>query len=66
MSINEFAALVNGLARGHCDDINAARPNALFKAVHRDYPEAMLAHYHARGLTPTQALAEIVSTGKSI
>ena len=66
MSINEYAALVNGLARGHCDDINAARPNALFKAVHSDYPEAMLAHYHAHGLTPTQALEEILGEGKAI
>ena len=51
-TFKQFCSLVNGLARGHCDDLNvlAADAGSPFRASHVEYPPAMLAHYFERGL----------------
>jgi hypothetical protein len=63
MNLQQFAALVNGLMRGHCNDLNvvAADRGSPFRAAHGDLPESMLAHYHAAGFTPTQAAEQIIA-----
>ncbi|MGH8235393.1 MAG: hypothetical protein ACREXP_00035 [Steroidobacteraceae bacterium] len=63
MELQQFASLVNGLMRGHCDDLNvvAADRGSPFRAAHNELPESMLSHYHSRGLTPTETAEEIAA-----
>lgn len=62
MNFATFSQLVNELAYSHCEKLNTENPQALFRAKHVGYPDSMLRYYYDSGMTPSQALAEILQT----
>jgi hypothetical protein len=63
MTFSEFVDEVNQLSRKRCAAINRDSTR-LFKAVHVDFSAAMLTSYYTAGLSPTQALNEILDEPK--
>jgi hypothetical protein len=62
MTLNEYTAEVNRLARLECDRINSI-PGPIFGAVHHDFPESMMEYFFDRGFSPEAVLQ--ATMGKS-
>jgi hypothetical protein len=49
---------VNDLARKDCEIINGKHPR-MFRGVHHDFPERMMAFYWEQNYTPRQVLTRL-------
>lgn len=60
MPLTEFVKAVNALQQAEANRINA-EPGRVFAAASHPYPEIMLKHYHAKGMTPAETVDSIAA-----
>lgn len=59
-TLKAFTKAVNALARADAEAMNADGGYAsMFKAVHHDFPEAMMEHYFNEGYEPREVIERV-------
>ncbi len=64
MPLTEFVNAVNTLQQAEVNRINA-EPGRVFGAAFHPYPEIMLKHYHADGMTPHETISSIAAEAEA-
>lgn len=63
MPLADFVKAVNDLDKAQCEAIN--KKGGPFGAMHVEFPEVMLKHYHEQGLTPQETLDAIAAENEA-